>query len=56
MSARRKLNGLYLSGCALLGAFVGLAFASWWAFAATFALSAGAQVMAGNIRLITGRR
>jgi hypothetical protein len=55
MSARKKLNGLYLSGCAVLGAFVGLAAASWWAFAATFALSAGTQLMAGNIRF-TGSR
>ena len=56
MSARKKLNGMYLSGCAMLGAFVGLAAASWWAFAATFALSAGTQVMAGIIRLAAGRR
>jgi hypothetical protein len=36
MSARKKLNSLYLSGCAVFGAFVGLVFASWWAFGAVF--------------------
>jgi hypothetical protein len=55
MSARRKLNGLYLSGCAVLGAFVGLVFASWWVFVATFAVATGAQLVAGNIRFTSTR-
>jgi hypothetical protein len=56
MSARRKLNGLYLSGAAVLGAFVGLVFASWWVFATTFALTAAVQVLSGNIRFAGPRR
>jgi hypothetical protein len=56
MSARKKLNGLYFTGAAVLAAFVGLAFASWWAFAVTFAVTAGVQIMAGNIRLAGGYR
>jgi hypothetical protein len=56
MSVRRKLNGLYLSGCAVLGAFVGFVFASWWACAATFAVATGAQVLSGNVRFSGPRR
>jgi hypothetical protein len=56
MSARRKLNGLYLSGCAVLGTFVGLVFASWWVFVATFAVATGVQVLSGNVRFSGPRR
>jgi hypothetical protein len=56
MSARKKLNGMYLSGTAVFAAFVGLVFASWWAFAVAFALTAGVQIVAGNIRLAGGYR
>jgi hypothetical protein len=56
MSARKKLNGMYLTGAAVFAAFVGLAFVSWWAFAITFVVTAGVQIMAGNIRLAGGYR
>lgn len=56
MSVRKKLNGLYLTGCAVLAAFVGLVFFSWWVFGVTFTLAAGTQIMAGNIRLAGGHR
>lgn len=56
MSAGKKLNGMYLTGCAVLAAFLGLAFQSWWAFGVTFVLAAGTQLLAGNIRLAAGQR
>ena len=49
-SVRKKLNGLYLTGCAMFAAFAGLALGSWWAFGLALAASAAVQVMAGNIR------
>jgi hypothetical protein len=56
MSARKKLNGMYLIACVVLAAFLGLAFQSWWAFAAAFVLAAGSQMISGNIRLAPEQR
>jgi hypothetical protein len=56
MNARKKMNVMYLGRTAAFAAFVGLVFASWWAFAVTFALTAGGQIMAGNSRLAGGYR
>jgi hypothetical protein len=56
MSARKKLNGLYLSGCAVFGSFIGLVFASWWAFGAACAIATLVQITAGNIRLSGAHR
>jgi hypothetical protein len=56
MSARKKLNGLYVTGTVVFAAFIGALFASWWAFAVAFAATAYVQVMAGNIRFVAGHR
>jgi hypothetical protein len=56
MSARRKLNGLYAGAAAVSAAFVGLAFQSWWGFAAALAVLVALNVVSGNIRPAAGRR
>jgi hypothetical protein len=56
MSARKKLNSLYLGGAAILAAFVGLVFQSWWVFAVALALFLAMHVQSGNIRLAVSRR
>ena len=50
MSVRKKLNGMYMGGAAVLAAFVGLVFTSWLAFSVTLVVVAGVQWIAGNIR------
>ena len=39
MSARRKLNQLHATGAVVVAGWLGLAFQSWWAFAAVFSRS-----------------
>ena len=56
MSARKKLNSMYGGGAALLAAFVGLVFQSWWVFAAALGVFLVMHVQAGNIRPAPGRR
>ena len=51
MSARNKLNQLHAPGAAAVAGWVGLAFQSWWAFAASLAGLLGLQVWGGSIRL-----
>ncbi len=56
MSVRKKLNGLYVGGCAVFGAAAGLVFTSWTAAAVAFAAAAITQIMAGNIRFANSHR
>ena len=56
MSARRKLNSMYLTGVVVLAGFIGLGFQSWWAFAIILAFLVVLNVEAGNIRLTPARR
>ena len=51
MSARRKLNQLHATGAAAVAGWIGLAFQSWWAFAAFLIGGVGLNVWGGNIRL-----
>ncbi len=57
MSARKKLNGLYMGVAVLVAAYVGLAFNSWWAFGLTVAVITAFNTHAGNTRwAATSRR
>jgi hypothetical protein len=56
MSARKKLNGLYMIGCVMVAAFIGLMLVSWWAFGVTLVLAILNQIMTGNIRLASRLR
>jgi hypothetical protein len=51
LSARRKLNQLHATGAAVLAGGLGLAFQSWWAFAAFLLGLLGLNVWGGSIRL-----
>ena len=56
MSARRKLNGAYLTGCLVVAALVGLATGSGVAFVAALGILMAADLAAGNIRPGSPRR
>ncbi len=56
MSARKKLNGLYMGVAVLVAAYVGLAFSSWWAFGVTVAVITVFNTHAGNTRWAATRR
>jgi hypothetical protein len=56
MSARRKLNSVYLAGAVGLAAGVGRWCESWWAFAGVLVVAVALAVEAGHIRLTRARR
>ena len=56
MSARRRLNEMYLYWAVFWAAVVGLAAHSWWAFAVILGGMVAVHAHAGNIRLAPRHR
>lgn len=56
MSARKKLNGAFLTGSLMVAGLAGLLANSGLVFAITLAALVAIDVVAGNIRLGGGRR
>lgn len=50
MSARNKLNGIYIQGCLVVGGAVGLATGSWCAFFIVSIILMGVSLHSGDIR------
>jgi membrane protein implicated in regulation of membrane protease activity len=55
MSARKKMNSMYVGAAALLAAFIGLVYSSWWVSAVALAVLLVMNVLAGNIRPASNR-
>jgi uncharacterized membrane protein YtjA (UPF0391 family) len=56
MSARNKLNGIYIQGCLVVGGVVGLATGSWFVFFIVSVILMGVSLHSGDIRPNPGSR